>query len=55
MKNNQTNGVSALFFYQAAAVQKEKRKYAQLRLKKKGVIQCIAGKKGLAELAGVLG
>ena len=36
MKNNQTNGVSALFLYQAVAVQKEKRKYAQLRAQKEG-------------------
>uniref|UniRef100_A0A2N9H0L4 Reverse transcriptase/retrotransposon-derived protein RNase H-like domain-containing protein n=1 Tax=Fagus sylvatica TaxID=28930 RepID=A0A2N9H0L4_FAGSY len=43
-------------FFVERLLSKEKRETTlNLGLKKKGLIQCIAGKKGLAELAGVLG
>jgi hypothetical protein len=47
---------SALLLYQAAALLRKKEENTlNLGLKKKGLIQRIAGKKGLAGLAGVLG
>ncbi len=57
MKNKKKNGVFSLplLMYQAAALKKKEENTLNLGLKRKGLIQRIAGKKGLAGLAGVLG
>ena len=55
MKNKTRKRVFCWLFFQRLLSKEKRETTLNLGLKKKGLIQCIAGKKGLAELAGVLG